>query len=70
MVESDVPQPDFKHDVFIGSAQQLTKHPWFMFRRMRRLFSFNEQIMLYLDFKAKPNYLDFIAVRNKKNQHI
>lgn len=26
IVESDVPQPDFKHDVFIGSAQQLTKH--------------------------------------------
>lgn len=41
-----------------------------MFRRMRGLFSFNEQIMLYLDFKAKLNYLDFIAVRNKKKQHI
>lgn len=40
-----------------------------MFRGMRRLFSFNEQIMLYLDFKAKPNYLDFIALQNKKNQH-
>lgn len=66
MVESDVPQPDFKHDVFIGSAQQLTKH----LRRTRRLFSFNEQIMLYLDFKAKLNYLDFIAVQNKKEQHI
>lgn len=25
IVESDVPQPDFKHDVFIGRAQQLTK---------------------------------------------
>lgn len=23
VVESDVPQPDFKQDVFIGSAQQL-----------------------------------------------
>lgn len=26
IVESDVPQPDFKHDVFIGRAQQLTEH--------------------------------------------
>lgn len=41
-----------------------------MFGGTRRLFSFNEQIMLYLDFKAKLNYLDSIALQNKKNRHI
>lgn len=41
-----------------------------MFRGMRSLFSFNEQIMLYLDFKTKFNYLDFRALQNTRNQHI
>lgn len=41
-----------------------------MFRGMRHLFSFNEHIILYLDFKVKLNYLDFIALQNKENQAI
>lgn len=41
-----------------------------MFSGMRRLFSFNEQIMLYLDFKARINYSDCIAQQNKKKRHL